>query len=444
MSKIRIDMNQVNEISRKLRQEASKVATVESGVSSVKNSVDSQIASRRNIYGRLSRANSFIQSIDDRLNRLLNFTNQSPDKYDQAETHIIKNLQPKYLDSKKGISSLSQLIADGKFNSIDGLKDFANDFVQWLFDNNMFSDAYEKYNNTVGRAGDFMRALQFITSGLAMTGLGWSFTKTDDLFKFVMQGSVTAGRIKLPIGSFLSWIENSKLNNVARFIVNPLHFKYKDKSLAELLFKSQTKLLPSLAADLSNNSRLLWNQLKGMATSAIDLGAVKVNAGALAKNAFRVGKANAVSAIVITGVTEGIGAGIKITENYNKYGDDIEKLKEENAKAVGNAVYKTAVVSGASITGAVVFGAVGSLAGPIGTVVGSSVGSFVGSWVGDVFVSKTPGVTKWVENQAVKAKDTIHKGIEAVANGARSVKNGFKEVKEGAQNLLKSARSVFG
>jgi hypothetical protein len=157
------------------------------------------------------------------------------------------------------------------------------------------------------------------------------------------------------------------------------------------------------------------------------------------KNGLRLGKSNAALAVLITAGAETIGAGIKITENYNLYSG--EKLKEENAKVVGRAVYKTTVVSATSVAGAVAGGVVGSVFGPVGTVVGASIGGFVGSWVGDKLTEKTPA---FVDKAALHFKDGIHKGTEAIASGVSKVKDGFNDVKEHASNLLGGAKSILG
>ncbi|MES7204624.1 hypothetical protein U6Q21_12690, partial [Cutibacterium acnes] len=164
---------------------------------------------------------------------------------------------------------------------------------------------------------------------------------------------------------------------------------------------------------------------------------VKNSSGALVKNAINVGKGNAAAAVLLTAGTEAIGATIKITENYSLYGNNIEKLKEENAKVVGEAAYKTVVVSGTSVAGSVIFGALGSLAGPAGTIVGATVGGFIGSWVGDLVTKNTPA---WVENAALKAKDVIYAGTEFVADTVRGVQDGFKEVKKHVGNLVEGAK----
>lgn len=444
MPQIRIDTDQVRQLCRSLSQEASKLSDVQSAISSVAHSVASEISSRRGIHARLNQAVMSINRMENRLNGYERYVTHSASQYDETEAFIISKMQMTTLGANTSSSLSSHTATPFTTDSEVGLLERADAFIKWLFDNKKLSGAYELYNNTIGRVGDFSTAIQYIASSFIMGGLGWSFIQNSGMYQFLMKEGVAVGRFKLPVGSLITAVENSKMNKFARFLISPTQFWRSNVSMSELLFRKFTRLFPSDITNMTNSMQKFVSEVRGASSFEGATGAIKANAGSLAKNALRIGKSNAVLAVVLTGTIETVGAGIKITENYSKYGNNVELLKQENAKVVGQAVYKTAVVSTTTIAGATLFGAAGSVFGPVGTVVGAHVGGFIGSWVGDIIVDKTPGVQKWFEDQAMKHKEAIHSGIEKIADGVQSVKDGFNAVKDQTADLLAGAKNCFG
>ena len=342
------------------------------------------------------------------LKQLKSFTIQSADRYANSENRVNRQ-------------------ADAVNKAIEAARK--------QIDGHFASNLYETYNNTYGRWVDFLHGAQYSAGAGLMHLLGFRFADIDGVLrKFQVVDDVLLGKMRLPMASIIHRIESSKMNMLARLMVSPTR-AFSKKTLSELIYKRAANYFPKDIAGLSNSVSKLMDDAKG----GTMLNAVKNNAGSVLKNGLRLGKSNAALAVLITAGAETIGAGIKITENYNMYSG--EKLKEENAKVVGSAVYKTTVVSATSVAGAVAGGALLSVFGPVGTVVGASIGGFVGSWVGDKIADKTPA---WVDKTALHFKDGIHKGTEAIASGVSKVKDGFNNVKEHASSLLSGAKSILG
>lgn len=219
--------------------------------------------------------------------------------------------------------------------------------------------------------------------------------------------------------------------------------RYKNNPLSELIYKRFSNFFPSDIANFGNNVTSLKQALQqGGTTLKNGFSIVKDHAGGILNSGLKVVKSNAILAGVITAGTEAIGASIKISENYSIYSGDVEKLKVENAKVVGAAVWKTGVVTTTSVGGAVIGGAVGTLiGGPVGTVVGASIGGFIGSWAGDVIAGKTSALA---ENVAVHFKDQIHTVTDGVRSGVDKVKEGFNDVKNATGDLVDGTKKLFG
>ncbi|MGV2941453.1 hypothetical protein AB5I83_17755 [Mesobacillus sp. LC4] len=407
-SKIVFNINDINNSVSGLSQTISRLQSIENRVSGVRSSVDPRILGRNGISGQFRRASASSDRIEMHMKQLKSFTIQSADRYANSENRV--NRQADAVN--KAIESARKQI-DGHFAS----------------------NLYETYNNTYGRWVDFLHGAQYSAGAGLMHLLGFRFADIDGVLrKFQVVDDVLLGKMRLPMASIIHRIENSKMNMLARLMVSPTR-AFSKKTLSELIYKRAANYFPKDIAGLSNSVSKLMDDAKG----GTMLNAVKNNTGSVLKNGLRLGKSNAALAVLITAGAETIGAGIKITENYNMYSG--EKLKEENAKVVGSAVYKTTVVSATSVAGAVAGGALLSVFGPVGTVVGASIGGFVGSWVGDKIADKTPA---WVDKTALHFKDGIHKGTEAIASGVSKVKDGFNNVKEHASSLLSGAKSILG
>ncbi|CAM3716842.1 hypothetical protein [Mesobacillus thioparans] len=407
-SKIIFNINQVNHSASSLSHTIGRIQSIQNRVAGVSSSVDPRIMGRNGISGQFRRASASFDRIETHMKQLKSFTVQSADRYGNSENRVNRQ-------------------ADAVNKAIEAARK--------QIDGHFASNLYETYNNTYGRWVDFLHGAQYSAGAGLMHLLGFRFSDIDGVLrKFQVVDDALLGKMRLPMASMIHKVESSRLNMLARLMVSPTR-AFGKKTLSELIYKRTANYFPKDIVGLSNSvSKLIAEGKTGTL-----LNAVKNNAGSVLKNGLRLGKSNAALAVLITAGAETIGAGLKITENYNMYSG--EKLKEENAKVVGSAVYKTTVVSATSVAGAVAGGALLSVFGPVGTVVGASIGGFVGSWVGDKIAGSTPA---WVDKTALHFKDGIHKGTEAIASGVSKVKDGFNDVKEHASGLLSGAKLILG
>jgi hypothetical protein len=417
-SRIMFNTDGVNSSITDLDHSLSKLISTQNSIAALRGSIDPNILNRSGIGSRLAGVSRELDSIGNRVNRLKTFTSTSVEKYSRAEAQV-KN-------------SAHELIAE-------------SNLVKQTLDAHMPSDLFEFYNNTVGRYEDFLHGLQYSAGAGIMHLLGFKYAELDGLLRrFDLADDVLIGKYKLPVGSIIKGIEKSKLNLLAKLMVSPYAaLRYKNKPLSELIYKKFSNFFPSDIANFGNNVTSLKQALQqGGTTIKNGFSIVKDHAGGILKSGLKVVKSNAILAGVITAGTEAVGASIKISENYSIYGADVEKLKVENAKVVGEAVWKTGVVTTTSVGGAVIGGAVGTLiGGPVGTVVGASIGGFIGSWAGDVIAGKTSALA---ENVAVHFKDQIHTVTDGVRSGVDKVKEGFNDVKNFTEDLADGTKKFFG
>ncbi|MDQ0885056.1 hypothetical protein QFZ81_000144 [Paenibacillus sp. V4I9] len=90
MSLIKIDIDLVKNSNRDLNQSFNKISNVKSSLSSVGNSVDPAIASRRNIRARLNTSSHALHELDTRLRELMSFIEHAMDGYSRTETELNK------------------------------------------------------------------------------------------------------------------------------------------------------------------------------------------------------------------------------------------------------------------------------------------------------------------------------------------------------------------
>ncbi|MGD6796115.1 hypothetical protein [Metabacillus indicus] len=230
-------------------------------------------------------------------------------------------------------------------------------------------------------------------------------------------------------------IDNSKYKKVARgFLkVSFLSSKYKDSTFADLVHKKYVRYLPDDVINFTNDTNTFTKGLKNGT-----LNSSKVSS--LAKSGLKFAKSNALTTVAVTGVMEIGGMGLKISENYAKYGNDPDVLKRENAKAVGNAVNNTAAISGGAIAGAVVGGAALSVFGPVGTVVGASAGSFVGGLIGEKVAKYTSGFS---EKVALAFDDQIQAGVDVFRSGYEKAGQAVEKLNQGVDYANKQIKETF-
>lgn len=255
---------------------------------------------------------------------------------------------------------------------------------------------YEQYG-AVTALGTLM------TKQLAFYGLGFTqFAKNaEGVFTYKHMAALQKVTDKID--------ETKKLRTMTKAFLSPFYLrsKYKDVPLADLVHKKVAKYLPDDVVKFTESSNTLYRKTLLRTVDSTDF-------KSFVKTGAKFAKTNAASTVLLTGIMEAGGMGLKISENYSKYGDNPDVLKRENAKAVGNAVNKTLAISGGAIAGAAIGGALGSMVGPVGTVVGAAAGSFVGGLVGEKAAELTAG---FAEKVSILLKEPIHFGVEKFKSG---------------------------
>ncbi|WP_282142501.1 WXG100 family type VII secretion target [Cytobacillus oceanisediminis] len=255
---------------------------------------------------------------------------------------------------------------------------------------------YEQYG-AVTALGTLM------TKQLAFYGLGFTqFAKNaEGVFTYKHMAALQKVTDKID--------ETKKLRTMTKAFLSPFYLrsKYKDVPLADLVHKKVAKYLPDDVVKFTESSNTLYRKTLLRTVDSTDF-------KSFVKTGAKFAKTNAASTVLLTGIMEAGGMGLKISENYSKYGDNPDVLKRENAKAVGNAVNKTLAISGGAIAGAAIGGALGSMVGPVGTVVGAAAGSFVGGLVGEKTAELTAG---FAEKVSILLKEPIHFGVEKFKSG---------------------------
>ncbi|UAC48457.1 hypothetical protein K6959_00050 [Bacillus aquiflavi] len=285
---------------------------------------------------------------------------------------------------------------------------------------------YDKYGALTALGG-------LTTRQLAYYGIGFTqFTKNaDGLFTFKHMGA---------LNQLSDFVENSKYRGFARAFVKPslvlkwVQNKYKDVPFSDLVHKKFAEYLPDDVAKFTNSSRALFDAVTDLNT--LDSATFK----SFLKTGSKFARSNVVTTLVATGAVETCGMGLKISENYAKYGNNIEVLKRENAKAVGNAVNNTVAITGGSVVGAFIGGALGSTFGPVGTVVGATGGAFVGGIVGEQVAKLTAGIS---EKVALAFKEPIHQGVELVKDGFKTAGKVVEGVSKGVDFVNEQIKSTI-
>ncbi|MEC0349160.1 hypothetical protein [Bacillus subtilis] len=353
-----------------------------------------------------------------------------PDKLEQLANDVVTELTDMENKYKDLHVELGQMIlqCDPRYSScFSGVGDAWSSgkaLVTKLSDNEIFirktgdkfveqDDILRKLYNAYDKYGTMTSLTALMLTQGKYYGLG--------LTKFVKQpsGLHTAQHSKLLLDISRA-VDSSRYQKAARVLLNPKYLlKKTNRPFSDLVHKKFTKYFPQDTVDFSNSVR---SYTKGFLNEA----GVRSTLKDVGKTGLRFAKGNAITATLITGATETFGAGVKIAENYAKYQDKPEVLKRENAKAVGNAVNNTIFIAG---------GAIGSFAGPVGTVLLGAAGSYIGGVVGEQIAKYTAG---FAEKAALKLKEPIHAVVDTAKKGLESAGKVVKSVNDGIDAANKS------
>ncbi|MCM3093761.1 MULTISPECIES: glycine zipper domain-containing protein [unclassified Cytobacillus] len=356
---------------------------------------------------RLSRIEDEYRNLHMELAELIN---SAPAEY----RHCFYNVGDPWGTGNQLVGQLSEMEID--------LRMVANKFADA---DNLVGKLYKLYD----KYGAITALGTLMTKQLAFYGLGFTqFIKgADGVFTYKHMAALQKVTDKID--------ESKKLGTLARAFVGPLYLrsKYKNVPLADLVHKKIAKYLPEDVINYTNSSKAMY---KGIRKNTLSTAKFKTFAQTGAKFA----KTNVISTVALTGIMEAGGMGLKISENYAKYGNNPDVLKRENAKAVGNAVNNTVAISGGAIAGAVVGGALGSIVGPVGTVVGAAAGSFVGGLVGEQAAKLTAGIA---EKGAILLKEPIHHGVELFKSGFEKAGEALEVANKGIDMVNKQIKETI-
>ncbi|MTH54527.1 hypothetical protein GKZ89_14070 [Bacillus mangrovi] len=366
-----------------------------------------------------------------------------------ALSRTILNADPQFAHCFSGVdaygSAGDQLIdkmddIDKDLREVSGKISEADNTLQFLY------GLYDNYGTVAGMTAVAANQMKYLLTGLTDYTLG-----ADGLWRFKHYG---------PFAALAEKIDASKYRNLARGALNPnyLRKQFMNNSLADLVHMKYAKYLPQ---DVVNYT----NSFQGFIKGALNEAGEKVTFGQVMKTGWKFAKTSAPLTAIITAGTELTGMGLSIAGNYEKYGNNTEVLKRENAKAVGRAVYKTGVVTGFSVAGAALGGAAGTFLGPGGTIVVGALGATAGGIIGEVVAESTQwiaedvalvfkdqihtgverfrGTMEKVGKVAAKVDDAIEKGNEVINEGKKAIDKGLKKVSDTASSLIKDAGNFF-
>ncbi|AZB44579.1 hypothetical protein CEF21_21090 [Bacillus sp. FJAT-42376] len=400
---------------------AEKISIEPDKLESLANSVVKELALIEDINTDLKNALSrMILNVDSKFAHCFSVV----DTYGDAGDKLIDKMD----DVDKDLRKVSEKMAE------------ADNTLQFLY------GLYDKYGTVTGMGVVAANQMKYLLTGLTDYTLG-----ANGLWSFKHYG---------PFASLAAKIDASEYRNVARGFLGLKYLKKKfaSNSFADLVHMKFAKYLPQ---DVVNYT----NSFQGFIKGAVNEAGEKFTFGQVMKTGWKFAKTSAPMTALITAGTELTGMGLDIAGNYEKYGNNTEVLKRENAKAVGRAVYKTGVVTGFSVAGAALGGAAGTFLGPGGTIVVGALGATAGGIVGEVVAESTQfiaedvalvfkdqihsgvehfrGTMEKVGKVAGKVDDAIEKGNDMIKEGKKAVDKGLKKVSDTASSLVKDAGHFF-
>ncbi|MGD7006893.1 hypothetical protein [Metabacillus sp. 84] len=336
----------------------------------------------------------------------LAFLEKQADTLDDELDNIIKYCSPEYLHCFSGVGNTAAT-SDQVIERLDkherDIRDAGGKLVEQDDILMKLYDFYDQYNTAMIFGGSMLGAGKYMASGVTQ-------------FLLNADGNFIVKNMQF-LDDFGRMVDQSKYKTIIKAFISPTMMGFKNKSVSELLFKRMTGFFADDAANFNNNVR---NWVNG---SVDDLGK-KVSFMDVVKTGGKFAKGNFLLTTVVTAGSETFGAGVTIADNYNKYGDNPEVLKRENAKAVGKAANKTFWVTAGSGVGTVIGGALGSFGTPVGTVLGGAAGGAAGAYVGERIAEATAGAA---ESLALKYDDTIQSGITGIRNLGGDVSKGIEK-----------------
>ena len=434
MSRVDIHIQKISTLPAQFTSLASKTNVVEQTVRSLKASVPQKVQARRNISARISQIASELSEAEADIRKLSAFTQFATEEYTQAEKKVQNSIEKAanngliphppgkgkddgildYLDFKQYIENLKNFFGDPKTRA------------EWL------RDGLDIYNALTYLPG-------LISGGIATAGqlswmklinkLGYEVTSNGIRFKNLVLSPRMQGMLDF-FNRNLSKIEGTKLAGFLKFKMlgfSYSFFKHGGKTISNLIPKALTGVfvddINSFFKALDKYS--LERDINGFKT------ALKNNVSNIFSSSKGLLKANALTGLLIEGVSE-IGKGyVQWQANNIEFANDTAKRNYENAKIVRTGAIDVAGTVAGGTVGTVIGATLGSVLGPVGTVAVGAAGGMIGSFVGGQ-VAK--GVNKAIDFVSSKFWDP-HRDTNKTST--------IDQVKEKSKGLLKSASDFF-
>ncbi|MFL0504568.1 hypothetical protein ACH0B5_02375 [Ureibacillus sp. 179-F W5.1 NHS] len=121
MSKIKVDIDRVNDLTPSFSQVATKVSNTTDNVASIRSQIDYRIKARHGIGDQLYKISNELQTIEKNMKKLVSFLQNSMDKYAEAEEKIAR--QVPMLPNVIGKNNIT-IDANGKIQVMDEYAQF--------------------------------------------------------------------------------------------------------------------------------------------------------------------------------------------------------------------------------------------------------------------------------------------------------------------------------
>ncbi|MBT2694794.1 hypothetical protein [Bacillus sp. ISL-55] len=356
-------------INPEVRRLATQVGQLQLGVSRVKGSLDGRISSRRGISANLAKAGSSLGRIEQRLNELSSFVNQSVHSYTSAENNVNKRAVTLVSSWNKGFglsagnNSVAKAI-DKAVTKVDKKKSTFDEILSYF-----------------GTLNEKMGLMDAALIGSQLTSMATAFTVGKKLRIHYFGGKPSLwqklkGGYKFSVGADASWTSKGKYSSkTAKFLydfakstpTNPVA-----KQLHKIVssYNNPSAVLKHVAGFPKNANFMRAEYLMKSVHERIEMGTKGVlKSAAEAKGFAKVGRG-------IPVVSTGITFAASVAE-FNSSINNNKGFGESLGRSFGGLALDMAAIG----TGAKAGAMIGSLGGPVGVVVGGAVGGFVGGLV---------------------------------------------------------------
>ncbi len=369
MQSIKFQGGFVQSLSPEAKRLATRIGSIQSGVSRVKGSLDSRISSRNAIGANLAKAGDSLGRLEQRLNVLNAFVNRSVDQYTDSENKINKKAVSLIVSWNKafGPEQYNRSSINKKTMEKEGLENKSSSSQDVL-------KYFDALNEKLGLLDAALVSSQF-TSIVSTIAIGRKLE-----IKYIggkpSLWQKLKGGYKFSVGADPSWTSKSRYSSkAARFLydfakstpTNPIAKKL-HKVVAT--YNNPSAILKHVAGFPKNANFMKGATLFDSITGRIELGSKEVARNIMeAKGFTKMGKGIPV-----------VGNTISVVSGLSEFAGSISSNKgmgESLGRMIGSLTLDFGAIGGGAKAGAVI----GSLGGPVGTVIGAAAGGFIGGLI---------------------------------------------------------------